>query len=84
MEKTVVKYVKGLPADASSWEKRRDKKYGRLVNEKHKWISITCIAHALALVPGDVSKLVGKQLVNTQEKHVEWVPVVQRYVRVAL
>ena len=32
MEKTVIKYVKGLPADASSWEKRRDKKYGRLVN----------------------------------------------------
>ncbi|MGI0020666.1 MAG: hypothetical protein ACREAY_09375, partial [Nitrososphaera sp.] len=32
MEKTVVKYVKGLSADASSWEKRRDKKYGRLIN----------------------------------------------------
>jgi hypothetical protein len=32
MEKTVVKYVKGLSADASSWEKRQDKKYGHLVN----------------------------------------------------
>jgi hypothetical protein len=28
MEKTVVRYVKGLSADASSWEKRQHKKYG--------------------------------------------------------
>lgn len=30
MEKTVVKYVKGLSADASGWEKRNHKKYGKL------------------------------------------------------
>ena len=32
MEKTVVKYVRGLSVNASSWERRQDKKYGRLVN----------------------------------------------------
>jgi hypothetical protein len=30
MEKTVLKYVKGLAVDASSWEKRNHKKYGSL------------------------------------------------------
>src|SRR5215212_10152803 len=30
MEKTVVKYVKGLSENASGWEKRNDKKYGSL------------------------------------------------------
>ena len=32
MEKTVVKYVKGLSEDASGWEKRNHKKYGSLTN----------------------------------------------------
>jgi len=32
MEKTVLKYVKGLSADASTWEKRNHKKYGSLQN----------------------------------------------------
>jgi hypothetical protein len=32
MEKTVVKYVKGLSENASGWEKRNHKKYGRLTN----------------------------------------------------
>lgn len=32
MEKTVVKYVKGLSENASSWEKRNHKKYGGLAN----------------------------------------------------
>lgn len=32
MEKTVVKYVKGLSENASAWEKRNHKKYGRLSN----------------------------------------------------
>lgn len=54
------------------------KKFGRLANEQNAWLAITCIAHALALVPGDVAKLVGKQLATTQESHGEWVPVVQR------
>lgn len=31
MEKTVLKYVKGLPDGASAWEKRNHKKYGNLV-----------------------------------------------------
>jgi hypothetical protein len=31
MEKTVVKYVKGLSENASGWEKRNHKKYGSLV-----------------------------------------------------
>ena len=30
MEKTVVKYVKGLSENASGWEKRNHKKYGKL------------------------------------------------------
>ena len=30
MEKTVVKYVKGLSENASGWEKRNHKKYGSL------------------------------------------------------
>lgn len=30
MEATIVKYVTGLAADASSWEKRNNKKYGRI------------------------------------------------------
>ena len=30
MEKTVVKYVKGLSENASGWEKRNNKKYGSL------------------------------------------------------
>jgi hypothetical protein len=32
MQKTVVKYVKGLSENASGWEKRNYKKYGGLVN----------------------------------------------------
>ena len=32
MQKTVVKYVKGLSQDASGWEKRNHKKYGGLAN----------------------------------------------------
>jgi hypothetical protein len=32
MEKTVVKYVKGLSENASGWEKRNHKKYGSLTN----------------------------------------------------
>jgi hypothetical protein len=32
MEKTVVKYVKGLSENASGWEKRNHKKYGGLPN----------------------------------------------------
>lgn len=32
MEKTVLKYVKGLPSDASKWEIRKHKKYGSLSN----------------------------------------------------
>ena len=32
MEKTVIKYVKGLPQDASKWEIRKHKKYGKLSN----------------------------------------------------
>ena len=32
MEKTVVKYVKGLSENASGWEKRNHKKYGGLAN----------------------------------------------------
>jgi len=32
MQKMVVKYVKGLSADASGWEKRNHKKYGSLAN----------------------------------------------------
>lgn len=32
MEKTVVKYVKGLSETASNWEKRNHKKYGGLAN----------------------------------------------------
>jgi hypothetical protein len=30
MEKTVVKYIKGLSANASGWERRNHKKYGSL------------------------------------------------------
>jgi hypothetical protein len=32
MEKTVVKYVKGLSVNASGWEKRNHKKYGGLAS----------------------------------------------------
>ncbi len=32
MEKTIIKYVKGLPNDASKWEIKKYKKYGRLSN----------------------------------------------------
>ncbi|MEW5839556.1 hypothetical protein [Nitrososphaera sp.] len=32
MEKTILKYVKGLPANASSWERRQDRKYGRIAS----------------------------------------------------
>ena len=32
MEKTLVKYVKGLAENASSWERRNHKKYGKLAN----------------------------------------------------
>src|SRR5438105_11642812 len=32
MQKTVVKYVKGLSEDASGWEKRNHKKYGSLAS----------------------------------------------------
>jgi hypothetical protein len=32
MEKTILKYVKGLAVDASSWEKRNHKKYGSLTH----------------------------------------------------
>jgi hypothetical protein len=32
MQKTVLKYVKGLSADANSWEKRNHRKYGNITN----------------------------------------------------
>lgn len=32
MQKTVLKYVNGLRADANSWEKKNHKKYGSLAN----------------------------------------------------
>lgn len=32
MEKTIVGYVKGLPENASAWEKRNHKKYGNLTH----------------------------------------------------
>jgi hypothetical protein len=32
MEKTIVKYIKGLSENASGWEKRNHKKYGNLTN----------------------------------------------------
>jgi hypothetical protein len=32
MQKTVLKYVKGLSADANSWERRNHKKYGSIAN----------------------------------------------------
>ena len=32
MQKTVLKYVKGLSVDANSWEKRNHKKYGGITN----------------------------------------------------
>jgi hypothetical protein len=32
MEKTVVKFVKGLSANASMWEKRQNKRYGRITS----------------------------------------------------
>ena len=32
MEKTILKYTKGLSADANSWEKRNHKKYGSFTN----------------------------------------------------
>jgi len=32
MEKIVVKFVTGLPETATNWEKRQNKRYGRLSN----------------------------------------------------
>lgn len=32
MEKIVVKYVKGLSKNASAWEKRQHKRYGKITN----------------------------------------------------
>ena len=32
MQKTVLKYVRGLSADASSWERRNHKKYGNVTH----------------------------------------------------
>ncbi len=32
MEKMVIRYVTGLPADASRWQKRLNKKYGKVTN----------------------------------------------------
>ena len=32
MQKTILKYVNGLSADANSWEKRNHKKYGNIAN----------------------------------------------------
>jgi hypothetical protein len=32
MEKTVIKFVTGLSVNASRWEKRQDKRYGRLTS----------------------------------------------------
>jgi hypothetical protein len=32
MEKTVVKFVTGLSENASRWEKRQNKRYGRITN----------------------------------------------------
>ena len=32
MEKIVVKYVKGLSENASAWEKRQHKRYGKITN----------------------------------------------------
>ena len=32
MEKTVVKFVKGLSANAGMWEKRQNKRYGRITS----------------------------------------------------
>ena len=32
MEKTVVKYVTGLSLNATAWEKRQNKRYGRITN----------------------------------------------------
>jgi hypothetical protein len=32
MEKLIVRYVMGLPVDASNWQKRLNKKYGKLSN----------------------------------------------------
>ena len=32
MEKTIVKFVTGLSVNASRWEKRQDKRYGKITN----------------------------------------------------
>src|ERR671931_1074886 len=32
MEKTVVKFVTGIPVNATRWEKRQNKRYGRITN----------------------------------------------------
>jgi hypothetical protein len=32
MEKTIVKFVTGLSVNASAWEKRQNKRYGRITN----------------------------------------------------
>jgi len=36
METTIVKYVTGLPANASSWERRNRKKYGNITNVRRQ------------------------------------------------
>jgi hypothetical protein len=32
MEKIVIKFVRGLPENATNWEKRQNKRYGRISN----------------------------------------------------
>jgi hypothetical protein len=32
MEKTIIKFVRGLSVNASRWEKRQDKRYGKITN----------------------------------------------------
>jgi hypothetical protein len=32
MEKTIIKFVTGLSVNASRWEKRQDKRYGKITN----------------------------------------------------
>jgi hypothetical protein len=32
MEKTVIKFVTGLPLNATAWEKRQNRRYGRITN----------------------------------------------------
>jgi hypothetical protein len=62
MEKMVVKYVKGLSENASSWEKRNHKKYGGLnhicrqieYDVKHG-VTDTQVVHMLQKVRNDLS-----------------------------